>query len=73
MGWLIVRQVNDKLIADVVADIYTLADPGNTMVYSIRDNITGMDLEALQEIADNRLSEGNLDKFIRDYCNPNNN
>ena len=71
MGWLIVRQVNDKLIADVVADIYTLADPGNTMVYSIRDNITGMDLEALQEIADNRLSEGNLDKFIRDYCNPN--
>lgn len=72
MGWLIVRQVDDKLIVDVVADIYTLADPGNTMVYSIRDNITGMDLEALQEIADNRLSEGNLDKFIRDYCNPNN-
>lgn len=72
MGWLIVRQVNDKLIADVVADIYTLVDPDNTMVYSIRDNITGMDLEALQEIADNRLSEGNLDKFIRDYCNPNN-
>ena len=72
MGWLIVRQVNDKLIADVVADIYTLTDPGNTMVYSIRDNITGMDLETLQEIADNRLSEGNLDKFIRDYCNPNN-
>lgn len=73
MGWLIVRQVNDKLIADVVTDIYTLVDPGNTMVYSIRDNITGMDLETLQEIADNRLSEGNLDKFIRDYCNPNNN
>lgn len=72
MGWLIVRQVNDKLIADVVADIYTLTDPGNTMVYSIRDNITGMDLETLQEIADNRLSEGNLDKFIRDYCNPKN-
>ena len=72
MGWLIIRQVNDKLIADVVADIYTLVDPGNIMVYSIRDNITGMDLEALQEIADNRLSEGNLDKFIRDYCNPNN-
>lgn len=73
MGWLIVRQVNDKLIADVVADIYTLVDLGNTMVYSIRDNITGMDLETLQEIADNRLSEGNLEKFIRDYCNPNNN
>ena len=73
MDWLIVRQVDDKLIADVVADIYTLVDPGNTMVYSIRDNITGMDLETLQEIADNRLSEGNLDKFIRDYCNPNNN
>lgn len=72
MGWLIIRQVDDKLIADVVADIYTLADPGNTMIYSIRDNITGIDLEALQEIAANRLSEGNLDKFIRDYCNPNN-
>lgn len=72
MGWLIIRQVDDKLIADVVADIYTLVDPSNTMVYSIRDNITGIDLEALQEIAANRLSEGNLDKFIRDYCNPNN-